>query len=304
MFVSISEPFIKRAVGTSLLAIGLFLTGIAAYRSLPVASLPRVDFPMVAVSASLPGADPATVASSLAAPLERRLGQIAGVNEITSASTLGGCSITIQFDLNRNVDGAARDVQAALNAAASELPLDLPGPPTYRKINPADAPIMIMSVTSDLLPPTRIFELADEIVAQRLSQVEGVSQVFVSGAEKSAVRVQADPARLAGQGLSLEDIRTFLAAANVDSPKGSIDGTHVAYTLTDNDQLFEAAAYGSLALMRSNGVAVRLTDLGKVVDGVENTRVGGWAGFKTADKSVVKPGGADHRFQTAGRQRD
>jgi len=287
--MSLSEPFIKRAVGTSLLAIGLFLTGIGAYRSLPVASLPRVDFPMVAVGASLPGADPETVASSLAAPLERRLGEIAGVNEITSASTLGGCSITIQFDLSRNVDGAARDVQAAINAASSELPLDLPAPPTYRKINPADAPIMIMSMTSDLLPAPSVFEAADEIVAQRLSQVEGVSQVFVSGAEKSAVRVQADPTLLASDGLSLEDLRTFLAAANTDSPKGSIEDDQTAYSLLANDQLFVAKDYRPLELMRSNGLAIKLGDIGKVVDGVENTRLGGWAGYKINNKSVLKP---------------
>src|SRR5438128_1748244 len=176
--MSISEPFIRRPVGTSLLAAGLFLVGIVAYKSLPVAAIPRVDFPVISVSASLPGADPATVASSLAAPLERRLGQISGVSEMTSVSTLGGTSITLQFDLSRNVDRAARDVQAAINAASTDLPINLPNPPTYRKINPADAPIMILAMTSDTLPPTEVYEYADEIVAQRLSQVEGVSQVF------------------------------------------------------------------------------------------------------------------------------
>src|SRR5258708_22605591 len=162
--MSVSEPFIRRPAGTSLLAIGLFILGIVAYRFLPVASIPRVDFPMISVSASLPGADPATVASSLAAPLERRLGQIAGVSEMTSISALGGCSVTIQFDLNRNIDGAARDVQAAINAASSELPLDLPNPPTYRKVNPADAPIMVLAMTSDTLPPPQVFEYGDTII--------------------------------------------------------------------------------------------------------------------------------------------
>src|SRR6267154_1499821 len=175
--MSVSEPFIRRPVGTSLLAIGLFILGIVAYGFLPVAPLPRVDFPVISVSASLPGADPATVASSLAAPLERRLGQIAGVSEMTSVSTLGGTSVTLQFDLNRNVDRAARDVQAAINAAASDLPINLPSSPTYRKVNPADAPIMILALTSDTLPATQIFDYADSIVAQRLSQIEGVSQV-------------------------------------------------------------------------------------------------------------------------------
>src|SRR5712664_2105570 len=177
--MNISEPFIRRPAGTSLLAAGLFLVGLVAYRSLPVAAIPRVDFPVISVSASLPGADPATMASSVAAPLERRLGLISGVSEITSISTLGGTSVTIQFDLNRNIDGAARDVQAAINAASSDLPLDLPAPPTYHKINPADAPIMVLAMTSETLPATRVFEYADEIVGQKLSQVEGVSQAFI-----------------------------------------------------------------------------------------------------------------------------
>src|SRR5882757_10081392 len=172
--MSISEPFIQRPVATSLLAAGLFLLGLAAYHMLPVAPLPRVDFPMISVNATLPGADPETVASSLAAPLERRLGQIAGVTEITSASTLGGTSITVQFDLNRPVDGAARDVQAAIAAAASELPLNLPAPPTYLKVNPADAPIMILAMTSETADPMQVFSYADEILGQRLSQVDGV----------------------------------------------------------------------------------------------------------------------------------
>ena len=188
--MNVSAPFIRRPVGTSLLAIGLFLLGVVAYHFMPVAPVPRVDYAMINVFASLPGADPATVASSLAAPLERRLAQIAGVTEITSVSTLGGCSVTIQFDLNRKVDGAARDVQAAINAATSDLPINLPGPPTYRKINPADSPIMVLSMRSETLLPTQVFEYADSIIGQRLSQVEGVSQTFISGADKSAVRVQ------------------------------------------------------------------------------------------------------------------
>jgi hydrophobe/amphiphile efflux-1 (HAE1) family protein len=280
--MSISEPFIRRPIGTSLLAMGLFLTGMTAYRSLPVASVPRVDYPMVSVGASLPGADPSTVASSLAAPLERRLGQIAGVNEMTSVSTLGGCNISIQFDLNRPVDGAARDVQAAINAAASELPLNLPGPPTYRKVNPADAPILIMGMVSDNLPPTEVFEVADEIVGQRLSQVEGVSQVLVTGAEKSAVRVQINPARLATTGLSLEDVRGLIGKVNVDSPKGSIEDSNLFYALTSNDQIFEAKDYHSLILTQSNGVPIRLSSLGNIVDGVENALIAGWVGTKPA----------------------
>src|SRR5436190_8950449 len=244
--MNVSGPFIQRPVATSLLAAGLFLLGLAAYHSLPVAPLPRVDFPMISVNASLPGADPETVASSLAAPLEKRLAQIAGVSEITSTSTLGGTSITIQFDLNRKVDGAARDVQAAINAASSELPLNLPAPPTYRKVNPADAPILILAMTSDTREPTEVFEFADEILGQRLSQVEGVSQVIINGAEKSAVRVQVNPAALASTGISLEEVRTFLSQANLDLPKGSIDGDNASYAIYSNDQMKLAEQYGEL----------------------------------------------------------
>src|SRR6266481_490918 len=244
--MNISEPFIRRPVGTSLLAAGLFLLGVVAYRSLPVAAIPRVDFPVVSVQASLPGADPATVASSVAAPLEKRLGQIAGVTEMTSVSTLGGTSITLQFDLNRNVDRAARDVQAAINAST-----------------------------------------ADEIVAQRLSQVEGVSQVFVGGSEKSAIRVQINPAALASSGLSLEEVRSLLGQVNVDSPKGSLDGEQHSYALASNDQLFDVGKYQSLVITQKNNVPIRLSSLGRVVESVENTRVAGWAGTKPAVLLIV-----------------
>src|SRR5580765_4348220 len=241
--MNISEPFIKRPVGTSLLAAGLFLMGIVAYRFLPVAALPRVDFPVISISASLPGADPATVASTVAAPLERRLGQISGVSEMTSVSTLGGTAISIQFNLDRSVERAARDVQAAINAAAGDLPINLPAPPTYRKVNPADAPVMILAMTSDTLLPTQIYDYGDTIIAQRLSQIEGVSQVFISGAAKDAIRVQVNPAALASVGLSLEDVRTNLGQVNVDEPKGSIEGHGLFYTLDSNDQLLEAKDY-------------------------------------------------------------
>ena len=285
--MNISEPFIKRPVGTSLLAAGLFLVGVVAYRSLPVAAIPRVDFPVVSVQASLPGADPATVASSVAAPLERRLGQIAGVTEMTSVSTLGGTSITLQFDLNRSVDRAARDVQAAINAAASDLPINLPGPPTYRKVNPADAPIMILAMISDTLPPSDVYESADEIVAQRLSQVEGVSQVFVGGSEKSAVRVQINPGALASTGLGFEDVRTLLGQVNVDSPKGTLDGARESYTIASNDQLFDPAAYQSLVITQKQNVPIRLSSLGRVFEGVENERLAGWAGTNDAVLLIV-----------------
>ena len=262
-------------MGTSLLAIGLFMAGIVAYNFMPVAAIPRVDFPMISVGASLPGADPATVASSLAAPLERRLAQIAGVTEITSASTLGGCSITIQFDLNRNVDGAARDVQAAINASAGDLPINLPNPPTYRKINPADAPIMILAMQSDILPPVQVFEYGDSIIGQRLSQVEGVSQVFISGADKSAVRVQINPGALASTGMSLEDVRSYLEKVNVDSPKGSFDGDQLSYTLVSNDQLLEGKGYQDLILTQRSNAPIRLSALGRAIDATEARIVDG-----------------------------
>jgi hydrophobe/amphiphile efflux-1 (HAE1) family protein len=295
--MGISEPFIHRPVGTSLLAIGLFVLGVVAYRFLPVAPLPRVDFPMISVNASLPGADPSTVASSLAAPLERRLGQIAGVTEMTSSSTMGGCSITLQFDLNRNIDGAARDVQAAINAAAGDLPINLPGPPTYRKINPADAPVMIMAMTSDTLPLTDVFEYGNNIVGQKLSQVEGISQAIISGAAKSAVRVQLNPAALASTGVNLEQVRSFLAQVNVDEPKGSLNSATSSYTLISNDQLTNAADYQQLILTQKHGVPIKLNAVGHVVEGVENSLLAGWAGtnhavlvivFKQADANVIE----------------
>ena len=285
--VNVSEPFIRRPVATSLLAAGLALMGIVAYHALPVASLPRVDFPMVTVSATLPGADPATVASSLAAPLERRLSQISGVTEITSASTLGGTSIVIQFDLDRPVDAAARDVQAAINAAANDLPPDLPNPPTYRKVNPADAPILVLSMASSTRPSSDVFEAADEVIAQRLSQVEGVSQVIINGAEKSAVRVQVNPAALASAGISLEEIRTFLGAVNVNSPKGVMEGHGQSYTITSNDQLKQPEPYRQLILRQQNGTPIPLSALATVVEGVENTRLAGWAGTQRAVLLIV-----------------
>jgi hydrophobe/amphiphile efflux-1 (HAE1) family protein len=299
--MSISSPFIHRPVGTSLLAIGLFLLGIVAYHFLPVAPVPRVDFPVIMVSATLPGADPATVASSVAAPLERRLAQISGVSEITSISTLDGCSVTIQFDLNRKIDGAARDVQAAINAARGDLPLDLPAPPTYRKFNPADSPIMILAMTSETLSPTAVFEAADEIVGQQLSQVEGVSQATISGAEKSAVRVQVDPAALASVGFSLEDVRNLLGKVNVDSPKGSFDGARHAYTIAANDQLFDASKYQSLILTQKNGVPIKLSTLGKVVEGVENARLAGWAGTKPAVLIIIQKQAGANVIETVDR---
>jgi len=292
--MNLSEPFIRRPVGTSLLAIGLFLTGIVAYRFMPVAAIPRVDFPMITVSASLPGADPATVASSLATPLERRLGQIAGVTEMTSVSTLGGVNVSLQFDLNRKVDDAAHDVQAAINAAASDLPINLPNPPTYRKVNPADAPIMILALTSDSLPQTELFEFADSVLGQKLSQVEGVSQALISGAEKSAVRVQVNPGALAAANVSLEEVRSTLSQVNVNLPLGSVDGDGVTHSLIINGQLNDPAPYQKLILRQTNGVPLQLAAFGRAVEGVENNRLAGWSGTNRAVLVIVfKQAGAN-----------
>lgn len=278
--MNISAPFIQRPVGTSLLAIGLALLGIVAYHFLPVASLPRVDSPMISVSASQPGADPATMASSVAAPLERRLSQISGVTEITSASALGSVNISIQFDLARSIDSAARDVQAAINASVNDLPASLPSLPTYRKRNQADSPILILALNSETLPNSKVFESADQVIAQRIMQMEGVSQVSISGAEKSAVRVQLHTSSLASTGISLEDIRTYLGQVNVNSPLGSFDGKEQSVTIQNNGQMLDPEPYRDLIVKQINGTPIRLSALGQVVESVENTKLAAWAGIR------------------------
>jgi hydrophobe/amphiphile efflux-1 (HAE1) family protein len=268
--MNVSEPFIRRPVGTSLLAAGVLLLGAVAYHFLPVAPLPKVDFPTISVSAQEPGVDPATAASSLAAPLERRFAQIAGVNEITSVSSLGGSNITIQFDLNRDINGAARDVQSAIDAAAGELPSGLPQPPSYRKANPSDAPIMVLAMTSDAQPLSEVYNLADQIIGQRISQVEGVSQVFIGGGANSAVRIQLNPVAIASMGLSLEDIRNTISQVNVLSPKGAIDGVGQRYVISTNDQLTQASQYLPIIVAQHNGNAVPLRDVGTAIDAQAN----------------------------------
>jgi hydrophobe/amphiphile efflux-1 (HAE1) family protein len=274
--MSFSEPFIRRPVATSLLAIGTLIFGIAAYRVLPVAALPSVDFPTINVGAQLPGASPETMAASVAAPLERKLGQIAGLAEMTSSSSQGSTSITLQFDLTRNIDSAVRDVQAAISAASGQLPLALPSPPSFRKSNPADAPIMVLAVTSETLPPGQVYEYADRVLAQRIDQVPGVAQVGVNGAQKAAVRVQVNPAAVAAMGLSLEDIRTALANANVDAPKGVLDGRNESFPLGVNDQLLTAPEYSPLIVASKNGTPVRLDQVATVIESQENNFQAGW----------------------------
>ncbi|HXA13639.1 MAG TPA: efflux RND transporter permease subunit [Opitutaceae bacterium] len=292
--MNLSGPFIRRPIATSLLAFGLLLAGLVAFRFLPIAPLPQIEFPTISVESNLPGADPVTVATSVSAPLERHFAQISGVSEITSTSSLGSSQVTIQFDLSRGIDSAARDVQAAINAAASDLPAGLVTKPSYRKVNPADAPIIILSLTSDTTALGEVYNYAVDVIAQQLSQVEGVSQVVVSGAQKSAVRVQVDPAYLATLGLSIEDIRNFVGSSNANLPKGSIDGPDVSYTIHVNDQLSEAKDYSPLVAYQKNGTAVRLSDLGKVVDATENARQAGWFNGKPAVNLIVfKQSGAN-----------
>src|ERR1700729_2177289 len=233
----ISAPFIRHPIATSLLMVGVLFVGIIAYPRLPVAPLPQVDFPTLQVSAQLPGASPDTMASSVAQPLETQFAQIPGVSEMTSISTLGATSVTLQFDLSRNIDGAAADVLAAINAAGGQLPKNLPSPPTYRKVNPADSPILLLGATSDTLPLTEVDDNVETKLMQQISQISGVSQVLVGGQQKRAVRIQLDPAKLVAKNLSLEDVRAPLSIATVDSPKGTIDGTTRSFTIYANDQL-------------------------------------------------------------------
>ncbi len=275
-FAGFSEPFILRPVGTTLLAIGLLLVGVVAYRFLPVASMPTVDFPTINVTANRPGADPETMAATVAAPLERRLGEIAGVTELTSRSSLGSTRITVQFDLTRKIDGAARDVQAAINAALTDLPGDLQATPTFRKSNPAATPIMILALTSKILPPSTLYDAADTVIAQRLSQVEGVAEVNVSGAEQPAVRIQVDPIALASMGLAMEDVRTAIANTNAVGPVGVFDGNERAITIGSNNQLQKVPEYESIIVRSANGNVVRLSAVASVQNGVRNSRAAGW----------------------------
>jgi multidrug efflux pump len=280
--MSISQPFIARPVATSLLAVALLILGVLGYRSLPVSSLPQVDFPTIAVTTSLPGANPETMAALVTAPLERQLGQIPALSLLTSTSSFGLSQITLQFNLDRDIDGAAQDVQSAINAAASTLPRTLPYPPVYAKINPADTPILTLALTSDTLPLRDLSDLADSLIAQRLSEVPGVGSVSVQGGLKPAVRVQADLEALASYGLSLEDIRSAVAAANVSSPKGSLDGRTQSHVIAANDQITSAEDYSKITLAYRNGAPVLLRDVARIVDGFENARIGAWYNGKPA----------------------
>jgi hydrophobe/amphiphile efflux-1 (HAE1) family protein len=295
--MSLSTPFIRRPIATTLLTIGLFIVGLIAFPLIPVAPLPQVEFPTIQISANLPGASPETMASSVATPLENQLAQIAGITQMSSTSTLGSTSITLQFDLDIAINSAAQEVQSAINAAGGQLPDDLPSPPTYRKVNPADAPIMILSVRSDVLPLTEVSDYANNVVAQQLSQLPGISQVNVAGQLKPAVRVQVDPARLASLGLSMEDVRGVIASATINTPKGNLDGTRQSLAIYANDQLVTAAPYNDLIIAYRNGAPIRIRDIGRAVDGPENVRSAAWLQgkrgvgliiFKQSDANVIE----------------
>jgi multidrug efflux pump len=285
--MSISAPFIRRPIGTSLLAAALLLSGILAFNYLPVASLPRVDFPVIAVGAQLPGADPQTMASAVATPLERQFGRISGVNQMTSSSQLGSTAIALQFDLNRNIDAAARDVQAAINAARSQLPANLPSNPTYRKINPADAPILILALTSDTVPVARLYDTSDSILAQKLAQVDGVGQVFTYGSAPPAVRVEVNPMLLNKLGVGLDTVRNALNLANANQAKGQVSYGTSATWFDDNDQLITADQYRPLIVAYRNGAPVRLSDVAEVEDSVADVHNLGLANGKPGVLVVI-----------------
>ena len=282
--MNISAPFIKRPVATTLLTVGLVLAGIIAFRLLPVSPLPQVDFPTISVSAGLPGADPETMSTSVAAPLERQFGRIAGVTEMTSVSNRGSTSITLQFDLNRNIDGAARDVQAAINAARGDLPANLPSNPTYRKVNPSDAPILILAITSETVTKEKMYDAASSILQQKLSQVEGVGQVFVGGSSLPAVRVDLNPMALSKYGISLEDVRGALSGANANRPKGHLENAERRWEIRTNDQLHTAEQYRPLVIKYRAGAALRLPDVADIQNSVEDVRA---AGFVNGKPSVL-----------------
>ena len=279
--MSISAHFIERPVATILMMAALMLTGLVAFPLLPVAPLPQVDFPTIAVTTQFPGADPATMAAAVATPLERQFSQIPGVAQITSSSVQGTTAITLQFDLERSVDAAAQDVQAAINAASGQLPKNLPSPPSYRKVNPADTPILVFAVQSDTLPLTQSDDAADTILAQQVSRIGGVGQVSLGGEQKPSIRVQLDPGKVAAMGLSLEEVRATLSTVTVDQPKGSIDGPLRNLTIYNNDQLVQAQQWNDVILAYRNGAPVRVRDVGRAVDGPENNKMLAWQNGRT-----------------------
>jgi len=280
--MTISKIFIERPVATSLLMVGILLVGAATYPLLAVAPLPQTDLPTIQVLAQLPNASPETMATSVTQPLERQFGQIPGISQMTSSSTLGNSAITVQFDLSRQLNGAAQDIQTAIDAASGQLPKDLPSPPTYRKVNPNDPPILILAVTSDILPLTSVDDYAENVLVEHLSQISGVGLINIGGQQKPSVRIQLDPAKVASLGLSLEDLRAVLATVTSDMAKGTINGPIRAFTIYDNDQEQKAAAWNDIVVTYKNGAPVRIGDIGRAIAGPENTLLAAWANDKRA----------------------
>src|ERR1700724_2682678 len=285
--MNISAPFIARRVATTLLTLGIAIAGILGFSRLPVSPLPQVDFPTISVSATLPGASPNTVATSVAEPLERHLGQIADVSEMTSQSGIGQTRITLQFDINRDIDGAARDVQAAINAARADLPTNLPSNPTYRKVNPADAPIMILALTSKTMTQGQMYDAASNVLAQRLSQIQGVGQVTVGGSSLPSVRVELNPVQLNGYGLGGQDVQKMLSVQNANLPKGQISNGETTSDIITNDQLLKADFYKPLIVGYNNGAAIKLSDVADVQDSVENIRAAGYVNGKPSVLVII-----------------
>src|SRR6202795_4513469 len=280
--VNPSRIFILRPVATALLTAAILLAGGVAYTQLPVSALPQVDYPTIQILTFYPGASPDVMASSVTTPLERQFGQLPGLTKMTSTSSSGASLVTLQFNLDLNIDVAEQQVQAAINTAASYLPRDLPTPPIYSNVNPADSPILTLAVTSDTLPLTKVEDLADTSLAQKISQLPGVGLVSISGGQKPAVRVQADPTVLSSYGLSLEDLRSVLGQANVDQPKGNLEGARQSFTIGANDQLFSADEYKALVVAYKNGAPVRLSDVATVIEGAENVKQAAWMNDKPA----------------------
>ena len=290
--MNISEPFIRRPIATSLLMLGVLVFGVGAYNLLPVAAVPDVDFPTITVTAQYPGANPSTMASAVATPLEKQFISIPDLSEMTSWSGVGVTSVTLQFNLNRNIDAAAGDVQQAINAASGLLPKDMPSPPTYRKVNPANFSILVYAIHSDALPLYKIDEYANNVIANRLSTEPGVGEVHVFGSMPYAARVQINPASLAAKGLGLEDVRNALSAASVNQAKGAIEGSNQSISLDTNDQLYDAAQYGNVIVGYKNGAPIRIKDVGDVINSVQNDRILSWFGGQRSEGIAIekKPG--------------
>jgi multidrug efflux pump subunit AcrB len=281
--MNISAPFIERPIATALTMLGLLVGGLVAYPLMPVASLPNVNYPTVTVTAQLPGADPQTMAETVTSPLELQFGEIPGLTQMTSASALGYTQITLQFELSRNVDGAVSDTLSAIQTASAYLPKNIPYPPMIRKVNPANTPILVLGISSDSLPITVVDAYAQNILLQKISQIQGVGLVGIGGEQQPAVRVQVDPAALAARGINLEDVRTVLGQANVDLPKGQLNSPRQTFTFNTNDQLFNPDQYADLIIAYRNGSPLRIRDIGRAISRGQNELIAGWE--KTSTRS-------------------